>query len=568
MATYHIDPSAAANGTGTAANPFNNWASVPLGAGHVYRQRRGTTWSGAFPSLTNGTAGAKTTIGAYARADGTDDPALPAPVIDIGDRMFPGTLGSPKSFIRWERILLRSYRTVVAGDTPMMWVGDDVEFEQVELDTNLTALYAENRHRLKIRGLRITACREASATAAMNAIVISGTVASTGIDIEDLDVLVGDGGPSNCHAVKIGGSTTMTDLRLAGIRVRTVSGAPTTHINKAGVFVSNAEGAHIRGEAGTSAATIDISGIDVENLVDGLFLSSVRNAWVHDLQVSRNNSFGIHGTGTPANPLSGCVFEWFTANENGRNVSPWYGRGIELSGGGAQHACTSNVIRFFEASRNRNWGGPGDNGTEGVGVGLDDATSFTLVYSGTMVGNEGQAVQTYGGATPPADTGGNVVVGCFMFNNGVAALWSRRGGGTVRTGGACNVSLSGTRGARTILAYNLIVGGFGGIRMAADCSNVARYGNVFIAQESYAHATPNLTGIEREIYSPGIPRNIGTLALNGSNSPAPTLLSSGTATDQTIDPMLDPERWMPLAGSPLLARAVPWASSPYRVTNA
>jgi len=567
MATYHINPAALVNGTGTAASPFNTWASVPTSGVHTYLQMVGTKWAGAFPNLTGGTASNKTVIGAYANADGSDNPALPAPVIDIGDRMLPGTLASPKSGIKFGRVIIKNDRAAVTSDTPMMWLGDNVEFEGTELETNLTALYGENRTGLKIRGLKITAAKAVSAIAAMNALVLAGSVALTGHDIQGLDVLIGDGGPSNAHAIKIGGSVPITDLTLKDIRVRTISGQPTTHVNKAGVFLSNAVGQTILG--GTeSISTIEISNVDVEDLVDGVFTSSVSNAWIHHNKLNLNNSFGLHSTGTAANPTARNVIEWNICRRNGRNVAPWYGRGIEVSGGGAQHACTGHIIRFNDCSYNYNWGGPGDNGTEGVGIGLDDAASFCFVYGNFCFQNEGQGLQTYGGFAPPADTGGNLITGNWFIENGTAAIWNRRSGGTVRTGGACNVSLSGTKGSRTTFSYNLVIGSFGGVRMAADCSNVSRYGNVFIGQESYAHAAPNMTGIEREIYAPGIPRNIGTLALNGSNSPAPALLSAGSPTCQTIDPMLDTDRYLPLAGSPLLSRAVPWTTVPYRVTNA
>jgi len=43
LATYYVDPSAAVNGTGTLASPFNSWASATWGVGHTYLQKAGTT---------------------------------------------------------------------------------------------------------------------------------------------------------------------------------------------------------------------------------------------------------------------------------------------------------------------------------------------------------------------------------------------------------------------------------------------------------------------------------------------------------------------------------------------
>lgn len=558
MATYYIDPSAASNGIGTTASPFNTWTGVPVAAGNIYKQKRGTTWTGAFPSLTNGTSGNVTTIAAYANADGSDSFMLPKPIINNGDAMFPGTLGSPKTFFKWQSVDLKNLRSIITSDTPMMWLGSDVEFNDVGLDTNLTGLYAENQSRIKIKDCRIKAATASTTTHAINALVLAGTQAMTGIEIDGLDIIVGDGGPTGAHAVKITNTVPFTDLKIKNFTARTANGLPTTHINKAGLFVQNATGTSL---ANGAAASIEISNVDVSNFADGMFLAGVRNAWIHHWRCDGNNSFGLHGTGSSASPFSGNVIEWFIANENGRDVSPWYGRGVELSGGGQIHGCTGNTIRFFQASRNKNYGGPSDNGTEGVGIGLDDAASFNLVYGGICQDNEGQGVQIYGGSVPPADTGGNIVTGLRLINNGINAVWNRRSGGTYKTPGSCNVSVSNVHGSRTVFTNNLIVGGYGGYREGSECANVSKHGNVFMSQSAYAISVAATTDIGTNIYAPGIPKNIANLALDVNNSPAPVLLSAGVNGDLTTSPLLD-DSYLPQAGSPLLGKSVPWAPVP------
>lgn len=566
MATYYIDPSAATDGAGTAASPFKFWGSVPGGAGNVYKQKRGTTYSGAFPSLTSGTSGNVTTVSAYANPNGTDNPALPRPIIDIGDRIFPGTVNSPRTFLKFSEVDIRCTRITNASDTPIMWLGSDVEISDCNLTSNLTALYGENCSRVKILRCKITAATASTTTHAINAIVIGGNSAPTGIVIDGNEILVGDGGVSLAHAVKIACSQKITDIQITNNKVDTVSGVDTTHVNKAGIFLALATGADIR-KLGTDAATIVIAGNDVKHMVDGIFTSSVSNAWIHHNRLTYCNSFGLHATGSTTNPSSACIAEWNVCRRIGKNVSPWYGRGIELSGGGGLHACTRWVIRFNDCSFIYNYGGPGDNGTEGVGIGLDDATSRCLLYGNTCYRCEGQAVQTFGGASPPEDTGGNQLLCNYFIECGLAAYWNRRSGGTYRTAGACNVSLSGTKGAQTIVAYNLFVGSFGGLRENSDCTNVQKYGNVFVDQTSYAITAANVTGIRQNIYKPGISRNIGTLALDANNSPAPALLSNAATGDTTVDPLLAGDRYMPQPGSPLLSRAVAWRSAPYQVSN-
>jgi hypothetical protein len=44
--TYYIDPSAASQGNGTLASPFNDWNLVSFKPGNTYLQKAGTTYSG------------------------------------------------------------------------------------------------------------------------------------------------------------------------------------------------------------------------------------------------------------------------------------------------------------------------------------------------------------------------------------------------------------------------------------------------------------------------------------------------------------------------------------------
>ena len=84
MATYYIDPSAATNGSGSLASPYNTWSGVTLTANNTYFQKRGTTYVGASvrPASQSSAAATPLTIGAYYNADGTDDTSKPRPVID------------------------------------------------------------------------------------------------------------------------------------------------------------------------------------------------------------------------------------------------------------------------------------------------------------------------------------------------------------------------------------------------------------------------------------------------------------------------------------------------------
>ncbi len=84
MTTYYIDPTAAANGAGTAADPKNTWVGLTLTANNTYLQKRGTTHTGVYikPTSQVSSAGTPLTIGAYYNSDGSDDTSLPRPIIN------------------------------------------------------------------------------------------------------------------------------------------------------------------------------------------------------------------------------------------------------------------------------------------------------------------------------------------------------------------------------------------------------------------------------------------------------------------------------------------------------
>jgi hypothetical protein len=542
----YIDTSASTNGNGTIDNPYNTWASAPTGAGVIYKMLRGTWWNGALPSLDSGSSGNLTTITSYATAATL---WLPQPIINIGDRIMPGTLNGPKTFTKWSDVELRCERTTVASDVPIMWLGSDVEISDCTLVSNLTALYGEKCSRVKILRNKIRCATAATTTASVNAIVLAGSLALDNNVIDGNDITVGDGGPAGTHAVKISPAVPITSLQVTNNRIRTASGLPTTHVDKAGIFIGWANGASLFGPTGAAAATIIVSGNDVADLVDGVFLGTSSNVWVHHNKFDNAGSFGVHVTGNATRPSSGNLIEWNKCRWAGRNVYPFYGRGIELSGGGALDACAGHVVRFNDVSYAKNWGGPLDNITEGVGIGLDDATSGSQVYGNLIRGTEGNAIQFYGGSTAPADTGGNVVVGNFIIDCGLGSYRNRRTAPALT--GCAAISLSKTAGTRTAIAYNVIIGGTGAIRVDATNSNVDIFGNVFKRQTVYAITAGSTTGIHDNCYDPGIPKQIGNLTMDGNGTPTPALLATGGTGDKTANPLVD-DAFIAQAGSPLL----------------
>lgn len=475
MADIYINPSAATNGNGSAASPYNTWVGVPVAAGNRYFQKRGTTYTGSFPSLTSGTVGNLTMVSAYENTDGTDNTSLPKPIINIGDTIMPGTLNSPKTFMKFYRVDIRNNRSSVESDKPIMWLGDSVEIIQCNLATNLTALYGEKVNNIRIEGNTIT-CATATGAVSMNAIVIAGSASMTGNVITANTIIVGGGGTSSSHVIKCEPSTgyTQTNLKITYNVIRTQTNTMSL-IARRGISINNCTGG-------------EIAYNNVAFMHAGFFATGVSvGVWVHHNSFNNNGAFGIHITTNTSNFL----IEWNTCNQNGGNYSwmNWYGRGIELSGAGLLHSCTGHLVRFNNCSQNINYGGPSDNATEGVGIGLDDASTNCIVYGNLMYQNEGNGLQTYGGSTPPTDTGGHIICNNHFINNATQSYRNRRSGTKYLTDGACGLSLGGTFGSKTVVCNNLFIGGYGGIHENSTCANIEKYNNVFKDQTNYAIST-------------------------------------------------------------------------------
>jgi parallel beta-helix repeat protein len=132
---------------------------------------------------------------------------------------------------------------------------------------------------------------------------------------------------------------------------------------------------------------------------------------------------------------------------------------------------------------NYNFGGPADNGSEGVGIGLDDGTTNCSVYGNTVSNNEGNGIQLYGGGDRQrfTDTGGNTILSNRLESNCTYSVLNRRTGGTTPSPFYAHIHLSYIYGKRTIIVSNIFSGTTGGgIYRDSTSSNVIAAMNIYL----------------------------------------------------------------------------------------
>jgi len=172
---------------------------------------------------------------------------------------------------------------------------------------------------------------------------------------------------------------------------------------------------------------------------------------------SANMNFGIHVTGV----AKSFTIESNVCNSNGGTLSPtFYGRGIELDSAAGQDAVSGHTIRYNTCRFNKNYGGPLDNGSEGVGIGLDNGTRACSVYGNVISNNEGNGIQLYGGGDRArySDTGGHSIMSNTLDSNCSFSVLNRRSGGTTPSPFQAHIALAYIYGSRTVISGNVFMG--------------------------------------------------------------------------------------------------------------
>lgn len=475
MATIYVDPSAAGPGDGSLANPFSAWTSVVWLPGNTYLQKRGTTYAGVFRPALSGTREQRITIAAYARFDGSDDPSQPRPVILLpGSPTTPqqgasiSVYGQERDFLTYRNLDIRNPALPEASDVAIVWLGNGCRFENIRLTSNRAGVYVYEKSGVVISGcvLDVVDCAPEFAN---HGILVAGNTPIDDIQILGNTVVHRGGGSPVSYGIRCETyrpELPLTRLVVRGNRVAPPPGAsPSTNRGAIGIYLVNGQ-------------TAQLDRNTVTGMLSGIRLSSGSRNRISNNNCSNNMNFGIHVTGF----ATGFLIEGNACNRNGGTASPTYwGRGIELSGAAGPGAVADHTIRRNTCMFNYNYGGPLDNGSEGVGIGLDDGVLRCAILSNQLAFNEGNGIQLYGG--PPGsrtDTGGHTISGNVLDTNCTHAVLNRRSGGSAPSPFYAHVQLAYIYGSRTTITGNLFAGPTrGGIHLDSSSSNVVARNNIY-----------------------------------------------------------------------------------------
>lgn len=199
-------------------------------------------------------------------------------------------------------------------------------------------------------------------------------------NVTERGILVYDGYSGFAAAVTVACNTVEdgADPNLGGIEFVCAGGASRVFRNVARRFAS---GIRVVSSLSGSTVVANFGGLviqnnDCANNEFGILLSGAFGAWTIEFNRVRDS-----GSKTGAT--------WVTPSR--------WGRGIELFGATAAMGCSDGAVRFNYVTGSYNWPGVAVEGTEGIGIGLDDNTRNVDAYGNFCAFNEGSGFNINGG---------------------------------------------------------------------------------------------------------------------------------------------------------------------------
>lgn len=563
MAITYVNPNVADNtGAGTPAAP-KKLIPTTLAPGDRVRILRGTTYTGNEWTTVAGTAVQHIVFEAYANADGSDNPALPRPIINR-TTVVSTYASANKDYVDVYDLDVRG-TVAVANDAAMFYAGQDATFRNVRVDTNVGAFSAWNKSNITVEGCEFIGVSHSSAN--NNNLV---TISADNTHIDGIRLLRNTlshkgGGGTNSHVVRAetsGVAYNLTNLVIDDCIAPPAVNGRNPNTATIGLRLARCPGVKVRRN-------------QVRGVLAGVFVNGagaiITGGEILDNDFSDCYHFGVHLPGA----TRGFKIGRNLCNNAGSNMGPsYYGRGIEISSSGGQGQNGGHEIFKNVAMYARNWGGPQDNGSEGCGIGLDDGTDECYVWGNYMAQNEGNGLQQYGGTG--TDTGGHRIVGNYFENNCTASFKNRRTGGTALTAFVADCAFAVHKGRRSLLANNLFKNARCGVSESSGNDNILDKANNIFVDVQYPYMLPAGFGnvYNNIFHSPTVAVQIYSGTTTDANG-SPTFPGLGFTgvNDFITDPMLD-ENNKPRAGSPAIAAGramgtyLDYAGEPFRSSPA
>ena len=386
----YIDPSRGTNGAGTFADPRNTWAGVTWTAGETYLQRAGTTFAGRITVGASGTANSRIVVGVYDPATGNEiTNQLGAAIVQAnGDGTGPA-INAAQDFVTIRCLEARN----AGGTATLIRNGSNdgaiVEYCRANGGGGNGITFFQQSGAVGIVARNSEACGNGTGNNGYG-ITLEGTPDAGWVVNITGNVLDRNRGGAlwlipydearDLAAGTIADNLCRDNLNY-GIRV-------TCNVQR-GVVVSG------------NTCTGNTFGITVDPNPAGTLRSRVlvvRN------RCNNNRQFGIHVV-----RAQGWTLRSNECSRNGEDSSPRYGRGIELVG--AAFLLCSGLVEDNDCHENRNFGGTDDNGTEGVGIGVDDFCGDVNVRSNRCFQNEGCGIQcNHNGAGGTVNVESNLLI--------------------------------------------------------------------------------------------------------------------------------------------------------------
>ena len=540
MASIYYDFSAGVNGSGTSASPKNAWDAPALSPGDFVYFRRGTTMS-TNVTLTAGTSGNVIKYSTYYNADGTDNTSIARPIVNINATM--STLANHRDYVWIDSWDIRA-SLPAAADSSVIFLGTGGTVNNCAITSNVGCIGSYGKSNITITNNTLFGCT--NATVNNNILIVSATFNVSNILIQGNTLTHDGGGLTTSNGMRLESTSgNVSTLQVLDNVIRGTTGIffLCDNLYAIGMRIQNCPNAHIARNT-------------VMGMLEGIwFFGSLDNqvaGLIEYNSLTYNRHFGIHLT----TDAVGCFIQYNVCSFNGTSTYDAtgalkaYGRGIECSSAAGQSRCSGHLIRFNVCNGNLNYGGSLDNGSEGIGIGLDDSTTNCIVYGNTCKDNEGNGIQLYGGSigsgTPAiSDTGGNQIVANLLVSNCTASFTNRRSGGTFTNLFCAHIALASTTSTsdarRTLVLNNVMTGTTeAGVSQDSNCTNVFVHNNIFynVDHPVMLGWTPAATAHRNNIYFNAV-QTYSTMAVDGNGEAAYILKVYTGTNDKTYDPDLD-----------------------------